>query len=96
MAFFVDCIVWYKAKDIKFQDDEPGDEEETVPFNEAIPQRESSVWLKHNETQFLKKWYKALGDFVNRTKESSDFQASWKSDWMRSWSPKNGCNHAGY
>lgn len=43
MAFVVDCIVWYKAKDIKFQDDEPGDEEETVPFNEAIPQRESSV-----------------------------------------------------
>lgn len=46
MAFCVDIIVWYKAKAIQFQDDEPsGDEEETVPFNEALnnPQRESSV-----------------------------------------------------
>lgn len=46
MAFFVDIIVWYKAKSIVFQEDEPsGDEEETVPFNEALtnPQRESSV-----------------------------------------------------
>lgn len=46
LAFCVDVVVWYKAKSIQFQEDEPsGNAEETVPFNEApsLPQLESSV-----------------------------------------------------
>ncbi|XP_035208490.1 solute carrier organic anion transporter family member 74D-like [Stegodyphus dumicola] len=46
MAFFVDIIVWYKAKSIQFQDEDIiEDAEEAVPFNETQfnTQLESSV-----------------------------------------------------
>ncbi|XP_015905320.1 solute carrier organic anion transporter family member 74D [Parasteatoda tepidariorum] len=46
LAFFVDLIVWFKAKDIQFQEeDEACDVEEMVPFNETQlnPQLESTI-----------------------------------------------------